>query len=74
MEEKKLFNFFPFVNNIFFWCFLIVVALWIVGHLISYWYYGEVTKTDLVGSTFAAILFTYFIHLLVIFKNPPSDS
>jgi len=69
MAEKKIFNFFPFDEANFRKSLIVVCALWIIGHIASYIYYGEVSRTDLIGSTIAGFLFAYFIHLLFIYND-----
>ncbi len=69
MPEKKLFNFFPLDDQVFKKTLIWVFALWIVGHVASYLYYGETTRTDLIGSTIAGFILAYFVHLILIFNN-----
>lgn len=60
----------PFVPAVFGKVLAIVLTLVLIGFVVSYLYYGELTGVDIAGSLISALIFSYMVHLWLL---PPEE-
>ncbi len=60
----------PFDRNLFTKVAALVLTVVLVGFVASYLYFGELTRTDIIGTLISASIGTYMIHLWLM---PPED-
>ncbi len=53
----------PFIPHVFFKVLAVTMTLVLIGYVISFAVYGEITNVDIVGSLISAPLFAYLVHL-----------
>lgn len=53
----------PFVPIVFFKVLAVTLTLVLVGYVVSFVVYDEITTVDIVGSLISAPLFAYLVHL-----------
>ncbi len=58
-----------FERGVFFKALAIVMTLMVIGWVISYWYYGELALRDIIGSIISCTIFTYMVHLWIIYRQ-----
>ena len=63
--ENVLKDYLPFVPHVFVKVLAVVMTLVLIGFVISFLVYGEITTTDVVGSLISAPLFAYLVHLWI---------
>ena len=68
MERMK--EHLPFDRNLFTKVAAVVMTLVLLGFGASYLYFGELTRTDIIGTLISASIGTYMIHLWMM---PPED-
>jgi hypothetical protein len=63
--RKDMKDYLPFVPNVFFKVLAVTMTLVLVGYVIAFIIYGEITNVDIVGSLITAPIFAYLIHLWI---------
>ncbi len=53
----------PFVPNVFVKVLAVTMTLVLIGWILSYLIYDEITTVDIFGSLISAPLFAYLVHL-----------
>lgn len=64
----------PFAPRIFFKVLAVIVVLLLTAFAIIHWIMGEMTTTDIVGSSISSLILAYLIHLwLMPTEDHPPD-
>ncbi len=68
----------PFVARIFWTVFAVVYGLVAVGFALVIWIFGEISRTDVVGTLISALILSYLVHLWLLPARdapaaPPDD-
>lgn len=66
MNHNKVFDFVPAV---FFKVLAVTLGLVFLGWAGSFWVYGELTRVDAVGSLISALIFSYMVHLWIVYAR-----
>ncbi len=66
MNKNALFDFVPAV---FFRVLAATLGVVFLGWAGSLWLYGELTRVDAIGSLFSALIFSYMVHLWIIYAR-----
>ncbi len=53
----------PFVPAVFFKVLAATLTLVLIGFVVAFLVFGEITTTDIVGSLISAPIFAYLVHL-----------
>lgn len=60
---------FDFVPSVFFKVLAVTLGIVLLGWAGSVWIYGEVTRTDIIGSLISAPIFAYMVHLWIVYAR-----
>lgn len=55
----------PFVPHVFFKVLAATLTLVLIGFVVSWLVYGELTTVDIVGALISAPIFAYMVHLWI---------
>ncbi|MCG8405278.1 MAG: hypothetical protein MI923_08790 [Phycisphaerales bacterium] len=66
-------GFFDFESSVFFKVLAATLGILFLGWLASIWIYGELTRTDMIGSLISAPIFAYLVHLWIIYAKESGD-
>jgi hypothetical protein len=58
-----------FVPKVFFKVLAITLGLTIVGWAGALWIYRELSSVDIVGSLISALIFSYMVHLWIVYSR-----
>lgn len=58
---------FDFVPTIFIKVLAVTFGLVFLGWAGSFWIYGELTRVDAIGSLISAVIFSYMVHLWIVY-------
>ena len=70
--KNRLLDFYP---TVFFKVLAATLGVVFLGWAGSYVMYGELTRTDIIGSLICTPIFSYMVHLWIVYarERPPDD-
>jgi len=66
MKRNTIFDFVPAV---FLKVLAVTLGVVFLGWAGSFWLYGELTRVDAIGSLISALIFSYMVHLWIIYAR-----